>query len=529
MPSASLVLRGGVIHTLEGARPRASALAAIGEEIVALGDEGDVAGLIGPGTEVFDLGGRTAIPGLIDAHVHLLWLGFALGQVDLRDAATIEAAAARAAAHRGDDEWIVGTGWDPNRWPRWPTRHDLDRVFPDRPVALWSHDLHSLWANGAALRRAGITAATAAPEGGQIVRDPSGEPSGVLRERAAELVTAAIARPSAAACDAATRRALRRANELGLTGVHTMEGAEARASLQRLREDGDLTLRVCAHLARDELEGAIGLGLRTGFGDEYLRIGGLKLFADGALGSQTALMLEPYQGQAQNRGVEVLTVEELRAYAERAAGHGIALTVHAIGDLANRRVLDALALARRAEPSGESRPRLRHRIEHAQIVHPDDLARFAELDVVASVQPVHATSDLATAERFWGARTPWSYAWRGLLAAGARLAFGTDCPVEPLDPIGTIHAAVTRRRADGTPPGGWHPEQRLTVEESVRAYTLGSAHAAGEEARKGSLALGKLADLTVLSRDPFATPADELLDLRVETTIVGGRVIYRAA
>jgi predicted amidohydrolase YtcJ len=385
--------------------------------------------------------------------------------------------------------------------------------------------MHSLWTNSAALRRAGITAATAAPEGGQIVRDPDGEPSGVLQERAAELVTAAIAPPSAAACDAATRRAVRRANELGLTGVHTVEGAAARASLQRLREDGDPTLRVCAHLARDELEGAIGLGLRSGFGDEWLRIGGLKLFADGALGSQTALMLEPYDRQGQNRGVEVLTPDELRAYAERAAGHGIALTVHAIGDLANRRVLDALAVARAADATG--RPGLRHRIEHAQLVHPDDVARFARLDVVASVQPVHATSDMETAERFWGARTAWSYAWRSLLAAGARLAFGTDCPVEPLDPIATLHAAVTRQRADGAPPGGWHPEQRLTLEESLRAHTLGSAYAAGEEARKGSLSVGKLADLTIFSHDPFATPPDELLGRRVEATVVGGRVVYR--
>ncbi|HEV8633363.1 MAG TPA: amidohydrolase [Chloroflexota bacterium] len=522
MPRASLVLRNGVIRTLDRARPRASALAARGEEIVAVGDDRDVGELIGPQTAVLDLGGRAAIPGLIDAHVHLLWLGFALGQVELRDAATIGEAVARVAAHRGDGEWVVATGWDPNRWPRWPTRHDLDGLLPDRPVALWSHDLHSLWANSAALRRAGITAATAPPEGGQITRDPQGEPTGVLRERAAELVTAAIGQPSSVACDAATRRAVRRANELGLTGAHTMEGPEARAALQRLREDGGLTLRVCAHLARGELEGAIGLGLRTGFGDDWLRIGGLKLFADGALGSQTALMLEPYEGQDRNRGVEVLTPEELRRDAERAAANGIALTVHAIGDLANRRVLDAIALARRA-----GGPRLRHRIEHAQLVHPADLARFAELGVVASVQPVHATSDMATAERFWGARTRSSYAWRSLLDARVRLAFGTDCPVEPLDPIATIHAAVTRRRADGTPPAGWHPEQRLTVEESVCAYTHGSAYAAGEEGRKGGLAVGKLADVTVLSRDPLAVAEEELLGLRVEATVVGGRVVYQ--
>ena len=524
---ASLVLRNGLIHTLDPAHPRAMALAAFGEHVLALDD---VDGLVGAETRVLDLGGRTVVPGLIDAHVHLLWFGQFLGQVDLGGARSAEEAAARSAAHRPDGEWVSGSGWDPNAWPRWPTRHDLDRLLPDRPAALWSHDLHSLWANTAALRRAGVTRDTPTPEGGRIVRDDAGEPTGVLQERAAELVMAAIGPPSAEACDAATRRAVKRANELGLVGVHTMEGADARAALPRLREEGELTLRVYAHLAREELDHALALGLRTGLGDDWLRLGGLKLFADGALGSQTALMLEPYAG-GENRGVEVLTPEQLADYAERACSNGIALTVHAIGDLANRRVLDAIAIARRAEAPARRLPtsaglarslpdmpaRLRHRIEHAQHLAPEDIPRFAGL--IASVQPVHATSDRHTADRFLGERTATSFAWRSLLQAGAHLAFGTDAPVEPIDPIASISAAVTR--------DGWHPEQRLTVAEALHAYTLGSAYAAGEEARKGSLAPGKLADLTVLDRDPLAIPPDELRHLKVEATIVGGRIVVQ--
>lgn len=542
---ASLVLRNGLIHTLDPAHPRATALAAFGEHVLALDD---VEGLVGPETLVLDLGGRTAIPGLIDAHVHLLWFGTSLGQVDLTGARSVEEAAERTARHRPDGEWVQGAGWDPNAWPRWPTRLDLDRVVPDRPVALWSHDHHTLWTNSAGLRRAGITRDTPMPATGHLVRDDSGEPTGVLQEDAATAVVDAIGQPSAEACDAATRRAVRRANELGLTGVHTMEGADARGTLQRLREEGELTLRIYAHLAREELDAALWLGLRTGLGDDWLRLGGLKLFADGALGSQTGLMVEPYVGGG-NRGVEVLSAEQLTDYAERACANGIALTVHAIGDLANRRVLDAIAVARRVELAaravvGAARGNaggergalaagrfrqpgsLRHRIEHAQHLHPGDIPRFAGL--VASVQPTHATSDMHTADRFLGKRAASSFAWRSLLDARANLAFGTDAPVESIDPIATLHAAVTRRRADGSPgPDGWHPEQRLTIAEALHAHTLGGAYAAGEEHRKGSLVRGKLADLTVLSGDPFAVPPDELKSLKVEATIVGGRLVHR--
>jgi predicted amidohydrolase YtcJ len=547
---ASLVLRNGLIHTLDPAHPRATALAAFGEHVLALDD---VDHLVGPQTLVLDLGGRTAVPGLIDAHVHLLWFGETLGQVDLSGAGSIEEAVERAARHRPDGEWVRGWGYDPNVWPRWPTRHDLDRLLPERPAALWSHDLHSLWVNGAALRRAGVTRDTPTPEGGHIFKGEDGEPTGVLQERAANLVLGAIGPLSPEACDAATRRAIRKANEHGIVGVHTKEGAAARASVQRLREDGDLTLRVYAHLAREELDAAIALGLRTGIGDDWVRLGGLKLFADGSLGSQTALMIEPFAG-SDNRGVEVLTPDQLADFAERACSNGIALTIHAIGDLANRRVLDALEVARQAEArarrmlveagrypvsargraaarGGEavpsSRSSLRHRIEHAQHLAPADIARLA--GVVASVQPIHATSDMHTADRYLGQRTTTSFAWRSLLEAGARLAFGTDAPVEPIDPIRTIHAAVTRRRADGSPgPDGWHPEQRLTTAESLHAYTLGSAYAAGEEACKGSLIPGKLADVTVLSADPLETAPDELLGIKVEATIVGGRIVVQS-
>jgi len=522
-PSVDLVVVNGDLHTMDAARPRARALAVADGTIVAVGDGPEVLALRGPATQVLDLGGRTAVPGLIDAHVHLLAFGLSLGQVDLSEAASIDAAVvAVASAHEEQpDGWLLGRGFHPGRWPRWPTSADLDAVVGDRPVALRAHDGHSVWVSSAALRLAGVTASAQPPAGGAILRDASGEPIGVLQERAIELIDEAIGPPTPEQVDAALARAVRRCAEVGLAGVHVVEGRDSFAGIQRLRERGKLTLRVQANLWRDGFDAALALGLRTGLGDEWLRIGGLKLFADGALGSRTALMLEPYDGEPRNRGVAVLTREELIDYAERAASNGIALVVHAIGDLANRHVLDALARAR--EVAG---PELRHRIEHAQIVHPDDVPRFAKLGVVASMQPTHATTDVDLADRYWGERSTHAYAWRSMLDAGVPLAFGSDCPVEPIDPLHGIFAAVTRQRRDGTPPGGWYPEQRLTVEEAVRAFTLGAAYAAGEEATKGSLSVGKVADLTVLSRDIFAVAPSEIFGTEAVMTIVGGRVVF---
>jgi hypothetical protein len=426
----------------------------------------------------------------------------------------------------------VGSGWNEESWAegRWPNRHDLDAVAPDNPVLLRRKDGHSAWVNSRALSLAGITSATADPPGGRIDRDAAGDPSGVLREAAMDAVAWLVPEPDAAELDGALAEATRAAHALGLTGVHDMEDAGAFAAAQRARERGELRLRVTMQMPAEHLNHALALGVRSGLGDDWLQVGALKVFADGSLGSRTAWMLEPYAGEPDNTGMAAMPAEELAGIVSRAAGAGIACAIHAIGDRANRVALDVL------ERHGGGG--LRHRIEHAQIVHPSDIPRLGRLGVVASMQPIHATSDRDMADRWWGDRVSHAYAWRSLLDSGATLAFGSDCPVETLDPLQGIYAAVTRRRpgeagaaapmACGPGGAGWHAKQCLTVEEAVRAYTLGAAMAGGQEQRRGMVRPGRLADLTVLSRDIFAIPAEQILSARIACTVVGGEVGFHS-
>ncbi len=498
--------------------------------MVALGDNSEMRTYVGPHSEVLDLRGKTAIPGLSDAHLHFAAYGLSLQQVDVAGVRSPREAVERVrmrvqATPAG--EWVRGRGWDRNLWspPDFPDRKLLDVATPAHPVALGAKDGHALWVNSLGLRELGIRAETPDPAGGRIVRDvPTGEPSGILLEEAAGIAWERIGQPSPQALRQAILAAIGDAHRLGLTSVHDCEGGAELAAFVALWCERALPLRVYMLIPRDNLEATIALGLRTGFGDEWLRIGHLKLFADGSLGSRTADMLAPYQGEAENRGVVVLEDDALRAIVERASQAGIAVATHAIGDRGNRRVLDVYA---DTQPLWASRG-LRPRIEHVQLIDDADLPRLARLGVVASMQPVHATSDMDMAEAYWGARSACAYAWRSLLDAGTVLAFGSDCPVETLDPLAGIHAAATRQRPNGTPKGGWRPEQRLSVYEAVQAYTWGGAYAAGEESSKGSLTPGKVGDLVVLSEDIFRIPAEELPTVRVLYTICGGRVVYCA-
>jgi predicted amidohydrolase YtcJ len=523
---ADLIVTNGTIHTMDPGRPIVDTLAIAGGRVVALGAE--ALDWAGPKSVRLDLGGRAAIPGLTDAHLHLVWYGLSLQQVDLTGVRSPAEAAERVRARAGAlpaGEWLLGHGWDRNLWspPDLPGRAVLDRVAPARPVALRSKDGHVLWLNSQALAALGIGATTVDPQGGVIVREgPGGEPTGTLLEQAADDAWAGIPRPGRQGLRQAVLDAGERALSLGLTGVHNCEGSHELAACLDLWREGALPLRVYALLPREGLDLALGLGLQSGFGDSWLRIGHLKLFADGALGSHTADMLAPYEGEATNRGVTVLDDEALRGIVERAARAGIAPATHAIGDRANRRVLDVYAQTRPLWAAAGLRPR----IEHVQLLAPGDLPRLAELGVVASMQPIHATSDMDMAEAYWGERCAGAYAWRSLLDAGTPLAFGSDCPVESLDPLAGIHAAVTRQRPDGTPVGGWRREEALTVWEAVRAYTWGAAYAAGEEGEKGSLAPGRVGDLVVLSDDIFRVAPEALSQVRAVATVCGGRVAY---
>jgi predicted amidohydrolase YtcJ len=442
---------------------------------------------------------------------------------------TLDEALARVAARAEtipEGHWLKGRGWDQSLWEggALPTREQLDRVAPAHPVYLRRKCGHAGWANSRALALAGITSSTPDPFGGAIDRDAAtGEPTGILKENAMDLVGGLIEEPAVDEMAEAIKTAMANAHKLGLVGVHTMEGSDAFGAFQRLAAAGELDMRVLMQIPEENLDAAIQAGLRSGFGNERLRIGGVKIFADGALGARTAYMLEPFEGEPDNTGIAVATAEHLKDVMGKASRAEIACFVHAIGDRANREVLDAVEASRR---KGEGR-HLRHRIEHTQVLHPDDIPRLAKLGVIASMQPIHATQDMLLANNHWGARSAGAYAFRSLLNSGAVLAFGSDSPVEDLNVMKGIHAAVTRRRADGSPgPDGWYPEQRLTVAEAVHAYTAGAAHASGEETRKGTLAPGKVADLVVLSQDIFTIEPMAILETEVVATMFDGDFVY---
>ena len=517
------------------ALPRATAVAIRGGRFLHVGEEAGAREALGPDgpREEIDLGDRCIVPGLTDAHIHFKWYAESLRAVDV-ETATLEEAVARVRARVDKAEpaaWITGTGWNHNVWGSGslPDSRPLDRAAPRNPVALKAKSGHAMWVNSLALKRAGIRLDTPDPEGGKIAHGRDGLPSGILLENAMDMVQAAIPKPSPRELADMMRAAQASAHRFGLTGVHDFDSALALQAFLDLEARGELALRVVKGIPHEHLSAAIELGLHSGFGSGLLTLGQVKMFADGALGPQTAWMLAPYEGTWAT-GISTLTQEQLLCDIRRANAAGIACAVHAIGDAACHVVLDAYQEApgsMRSSPSAA--PPLRNRIEHAQLLHPDDLSRCARLGVIASMQPIHATSDMRIAERHWGARCAGAYAWRSLLEAGTALAFGSDCPVEIPDPLAGIHAAVTRRRADGSPGSdGWRPEQRISVEQAVSAYTLGAAHAGGRERELGSIERGKLADLTVLDRDIFVIDAHEILGAKAAATIVGGRLVYNA-
>jgi hypothetical protein len=475
-----------------------------------------------PGAVVEDLNGATVIPGLIDAHVHLMWYALGLQQLSLRDctrAEMIQQVQVRA-ADVPEDTWIRGRGWDQNLWPggQFPTAAELDEVAPRHPVLLIAKNGHAAVANGAALQRAKITVDTPDPNGGRIGRYADGTPNGMLFEHAIDFVKNIIPEPTVDQVTSALRIAQEHLLDVGLTGVHDVDGAPAFAAFQALRCEGALRVRIVKYVRQVALQGLLTAGVRSGFGDRWLRLGGVKLYADGALGARTGAMFAPYEGEPDNLGVLTLEPEALEALARQAVDGGLALAIHAIGDRANRLVLDVLDTVRPHNPT------LRHRIEHVQLITPEDVERFEHLNVVASMQPVHAPHDQVMAEQYWGERTRYAYAWRTLADAGATLAFGSDAPIERFDPWVGLYAAVTRRHeADGTPGSeGWHPEQRLTLDEALRAFTWGAAYAGGMESQLGCLLPGYLADLLVLNHDIFALPPAALLETEASRVMVDG-------
>jgi predicted amidohydrolase YtcJ len=515
-----LIVRARRIHVL-GDAPSVEALLVRGGRVAAIGTFDEVRALAAPGVRVEDLRDAVVTPGLTDAHVHLTTYGLSLRRVDLNAAASIDAALAAIRRTSAEGEgWIRGIGWDVHRWGRMPTREELDAVVPDRPCFFQSHDIHGAWLNSAGLAACGISGDTPDPDGGEIVRGFDGEPTGVLLENAVKLAERHLPAESPAERVAALAEAQRRLHALGLTGVHSVEvtGLEDFAALA---QEGALRLRVLQAIPLPRLSAAMETGLRSGFGGEWMRIGGVKMFLDGALGSRTAWLRDPYVG-GDGCGINTLPPDEFEHHVRRAADAGIASTVHAIGDA-------AVELAIRVLGSVAPPAAMPHRIEHLQLCPPDLWERAGRSGVVASMQPVHLMTDIPAAERHWGhERSRGAYAFAPVARAGTTLAFGSDTPVETVDPRLGLFAAVRRMGWNDEPAEGWYPENAITAEEALRAYTEGPALAAGLSSTRGRLLPRYDADLAAWDRDPLACAPDELREMRCVATLVAGETVHRA-
>jgi predicted amidohydrolase YtcJ len=533
---ADMVLVNGTVWTADPSQPWAEAVAVDGDRIWRVGRTSEIKKLVGKKTKVIDLKGALTLPGFIDSHTHFLKGGFALSSIQLRDVTSRDEFVRRVEAKARElekGEWILEGNWDHEQLspPELPRKEWIDAVSPQNPVCVSRYDLHIVLANSLALEIAGITKQSISPEGGEIQKDPkTGEPTGILRDAAADLVMRHIPEPSLKTRLKAAEAALRHAAELGVTSVHDMaEASNYGASFeayQELFKEGKLTARIYFYIPIDDINFVDKLRLKTPFGNGWLTIGGLKGFADGGLGASTAYFFEPYTDNPRSSGLlapQMFPDGIMEKRVAEADKDGLQVALHAIGDKANFIVLNIFE-----KVMAQNGPRdRRFRIEHAQHLRPEDIKRFARLGVIASVQPFHAIDDGRWAEAKIGKeRCRTTYAFRSLLDAGALLALGSDWPVAPLNPLVGIYAAVTRQTTDGKNPGGWFPEQKIPLEEAVKGFTLNGAKAEFSEGVKGSLEEGKLADLVVLDQNLFQISAEKIKDVRVTLTIAGGRVVY---
>ena len=557
--TVSLVLTNGKVFTADARRPLAEAVAVDGNRIVAVGTSRELAARY-TAARTIDLKGRLVTPGFNDAHIHFLGGGLSLLRVNLVGAKTLAEAKARVAARVKElpaGAWVTGRGWDHTLWGgAWPTKKDLDEVAPANPVILQRVDGHVSWVNTLALQKAGVTRETRAPQGGEILHDAGGEPSGILKETAAGLVTRVVPDPTAAEQAEAIDRALAEARRYGITSIQDNSGYETTKLYRELKRRGRLTVRVAEwqnfndpvevlKRQRDEF---------VSFNDlrELLRLSAVKGYVDGTLGSRTSAMLAPFADDPHNSGIPRMPPEQLNRMVLERAREGFQLTLHCIGDRANRMALDAYEAAyKEVAPNfyrlaGEDNPIqrgdpvetpeafrrfletwVRFRVEHAQVVAPLDFARFRDLRVIASMQPAHAISDKRWAqERLGEYRVLGAYSWHTFMAHDVPVPFGTDWPVEPISPYIGLYAAVTRQSTEGDPPGGWWPEERLSIEDAIRNYTAGSAYATFEESVKGWVSEGKLADLVVHSKDLLTIAPREILQTEADITVFDGRVVY---
>jgi len=533
-PRADLIVTGAHVYTVDPARPVVQAFAARDGRIVFVGSTAEAMTLRGPATRVLDLAGRTVIPGIVDAHAHLMGLGEALRTVDLTGTRSYDEVIARVAARAREvrpGEWIRGRGWNQVEWAdtRFPTNDALSRAVPDHPVVLTRVDGHAVLANARAVALAHITAQTPDPDGGRILRNADGSPTGVFVDNAEELINQVMPPPSRDEQRAQALAAIAEANRWGLTGIHDAGVGQDTVTLyEELARAGRYNLRNYVMVSGDDsasVAAAFRRGPQVALYDR-LWMRSIKMYADGALGSRGAALLEDYSDEPGNSGLVINTTAQLERMAEAALRHGFQMNTHAIGDRANRMVLDAYEAALRAVPTADHR----FRIEHAQVLHRQDIPRFAQLGVIPSMQTSHQTSDATMAmSRIGWTRVQGAYAWRSLLNTGVIIPNGTDFPVEAVNPMIGFHAAVTRQDAGGWPAGGWFPAQRMTREEALESMTIWPAYAAFMEGVSGSITEGKYADFTVLDQDIMTCAPERILDTHVVMTVLGGTTVYAAA
>ncbi|GCE47856.1 hypothetical protein EI42_04673 [Thermosporothrix hazakensis] len=532
----TVLFLNGNIYTMDALQPRAQAMAIddVSGRILAVGSNDEVRRVGGQHAELIDIKGRTVLPGFIDAHIHLMSTAYRAYHIDAENASSEDEVAElvrQRAAKTPPGRWIQGGRWDKNLWPggRFPTKASLDAAAPHHPVVLWSKDGHLLWVNSLALQKAGITAETPEPETGAILRDGSGEPTGILQEEGATSLMYRVVEKSDPELDRLLiEEALQKLQRSGITSIHDIEGEDTLQIFQQLRDEGKLGVRVQMVLPRQLLPQLRERGIKNEDND-LLRVTGIKIFADGTLGSQTAAMLESFEGNPGNFGILSIPENEMQAVVRDASDLGLMVAIHAIGDRAARVALNSIEYAQRwlAEQGRPYDPErgLRYRLEHVQLIARTDLERMRRLGVVASIQPYHAVADRDLAVRYWGKRHRYAYAYRTMHEMGIPIALGSDAPVETFDPLHILYAATVRSDPESRRPS-WLPDQALSVSNALWGYTLGAAYAGAEEKLKGSITVGKLGDAVVLRDDIVHVPQEKMSENGVQATILGGKIVY---
>lgn len=525
-----MLLFNGKVYTQDPQNPWVDSLLIDQGEIIATGTYEQLIQKISPSHEKYDLENRLVLPGFVDSHLHLELYSAFLSHVNC------ETPSRAACLHRIMEhatgslpgEWLIGHGWNHNQWPEGiGNKEQLDEVSGDHPAYFTSKSVHSGWANSTALRIAGIDSYTPDPSGGVIVRDSDGNPTGILLENAMNLVERVIPQPDLASVENSIHEAQNQLVKMGITSVHDFDSVVCLSALQSLHDKAELKIRVVKGIPLDYLDEVCEMGMHTGFGDEWLQIGSVKLFADGALGSQTAAMLQPYNNSTEKFGIALLTEKELVEIGQKAIAHQISVATHAIGDAANRTVVNAYTKYRQYEREHSLSP-LRHRIEHVQIIQPEDLTTMKQNQIIASMQPVHAISDWKMADEHWGSRVNLSYAWKSVLDQGIELIFGSDAPVESPNPFLGLYAAITRKANDFEDTAGWCPNQRISLEQAVYCFTFAPAIAVKKETHSGKLAPGFLADLVVLDNNIFEATPEQLRTTTSFATMVAGHWVWKA-